>query len=170
MAAAFIEFVLSMEGQKLWNLKPGTPGGPVHFALRRMPVRRDFYAIPELTALRSDPEESPFEQRDPLVYREAWTGRLFRELAFVIRVMCQDTHRELVSAWRAIQAAPEANKARALAELQDLAFVDYERANGTIKRALTSKNKVDEVRFASELAAQFRARYARAGAIARGEK
>lgn len=169
VAAAFIEFVLSMEGQKLWNLKPGTPGGPVHFALRRMPVRRDFYAIPELTALRSDPEESPFEQRDPLVYREAWTGRLFRELAFVIRVMCQDTHRELVSAWRAIQAAPEANKARALAELQDLAFVDYARATDAIKRALTSKDKVDEVRFASELAAQFRARYARAEAIARGE-
>lgn len=169
VAAAFIEFVLSMEGQKLWNLKPGTPGGPVHFALRRMPVRRDFYAIPELTALRSDPEESPFEQRDPLVYREAWTGRLFRELAFVIRVMGQDTHRELVSAWRAIQSASEANKARALAELQDLAFVDYVQANGAIKRALTSKNKVDEVRLASELAAQFRARYARAEAMARGE-
>ncbi len=170
VAAAFIEFVLSMEGQKLWNLKPGSPGGPERFALRRMPVRRDFYTAEDLKPLRSDPEDSPFEQRDPLIYREAWTGRLFREMAFVIRVMGQDTHHELARAWRAIHAAPEDAKMRALAELQELAFVDYEQANGAIKRALTSKNKVDEVRLASELAATFRARYARSEAIARGEK
>jgi ABC-type Fe3+ transport system substrate-binding protein len=168
VAAAFIEFTLSMEGQKLWNLRPGAPGGPERFALRRMPVRRDFYTHEAWRALRSDPEESPFEQREPLIYREAWTGRLFRELAFVVRVMGQDTHRELTRAWRAIHAAPEPRRARALAELQDIGFVDYEQAGGAIKRALTSKNKVDEVRLASELAAQFRARYARAEAVALG--
>jgi iron(III) transport system substrate-binding protein len=27
-ALAFIDFCLSMEGQKLWNFRPGTPGGP----------------------------------------------------------------------------------------------------------------------------------------------
>jgi iron(III) transport system substrate-binding protein len=43
IAASFIEYVMSMEGQKLWNLKPGTPGGPQHFALRRLPIRKDFY-------------------------------------------------------------------------------------------------------------------------------
>jgi iron(III) transport system substrate-binding protein len=36
VAVAFIEFSLSMEGQKLWNLKPGAPGGPAYFALRRL--------------------------------------------------------------------------------------------------------------------------------------
>ena len=40
----FIEFVLSIDGQKLWNFKTSSPGGPERFALRRMPVRRDFYA------------------------------------------------------------------------------------------------------------------------------
>ncbi len=170
VAEAFIEFTLSPEGQKLWNLRPGTPGGPERFALRRMPVRRDFYADAALLPLRSDPEDSPFEQRDPLVYREAWTGRLFRELAFVIRVMCQDTHDELGRAWRAIQAAPAAARAPALAELQALDFVGYAQANGAIKRALTSKQKVDEVRLASELAAEFRARYARAEALARAAR
>lgn len=168
IAEAFIDFTLSMDGQKLWNLRPGTAGGPERFPLRRMPVRRDFYATQGLDALRSDPGESPFTQRDPLIYREAWTGRLFREMAFVIRVMCQDTHGDLTRAWRAINAAPEAVRAKALAELQAIEFVNYEQASGAIKRALTSKNKVDEVRLASELAAKFRAQYARAEAIAKG--
>ncbi len=167
-AVAFIEYALSMEGQKLWNFRPGTPGGPERFVLRRMPVRRDFYAHPEWKEYRSDPEESPFDQSDPLIYREAWTGRIFREMAFVIRVMCQDTHAELSSAWRAIIAAPEPAKSRALAVLQDLSAVDYERTRGDIRAQLGSKDKVDEVRLAKELAETFRRNYARAEEIARG--
>lgn len=168
IAVQFIEYVMSLEGQKLWNFKVGTPGGPERFALRRLPVRRDFYARTDWKPLLSDPEESPYEQRDPLIYREAWTGRVFREMAFVIRVMCQDTHPELVSAWRAILAAPEPARGRALAVLQDLSLIDYDRVNGAIHRALTSKNKVDEVRMAKELADALRANYAKAERIARG--
>ena len=167
-AVAFIEYALSPEGQKLWNFKPGTPGGPQRFPLRRMPVRRDFYADTAAKAWRSDPEDSPFEQREPLIYREAWTGRMFREMAFVIRVMCHDTHRELASAWRAIHAAPEPARARALAVLQDLSAVDYDRTATEIRTRLGAKDKVEEVRLAKELAEIFRANYARAESIARG--
>ena len=39
-AKMFIEFVLSLEGQKLWNFKVGTLGGPVKYALRRQPIRK----------------------------------------------------------------------------------------------------------------------------------
>jgi iron(III) transport system substrate-binding protein len=168
VATAFIEYTLSMDGQKLWNLKPGTPGGPQRFALRRMPVRRDFYTHAEWKSFRSDPEESPFAAADPLIYREAWTGKIFREMAFVIRVMCQDTHHELRHAWRAINAAPEPQKARALAVLQDLSAVSYEQTTSQIRARLGSKDKVDEVRIAKELADVFRANYARAEAVAKG--
>ncbi len=167
-AVLFIEYVLSMEGQKLWNFKVGTPGGPERFALRRLPVRRDFYAHSEWKPFLSDPEESPYEQREPLVYREAWTGRIFREMAFVIRVMCQDTHPELVSAWRAILAAPEPARTQAMSRLQDLKLIDYERVGDVVRRAMTSKNKVDEVRLAKELGDALRANYAAAERIARG--
>jgi iron(III) transport system substrate-binding protein len=169
VAVAFMEYVLSMEGQKLWNLKPGTPGGPQHFALRRIPVRKDFYAHPEWRELRSDPEAAPFDQREQLIYRYEWTGGIFREMAFIIRVMCQDTHRELVEAWTAIGAAPEPLKVRALAELQDLSAVNYDRASAEIKGALGSKNKVDEIRMANDLADEFRRHYRRAEAIAKGQ-
>lgn len=168
VAEAFIEYALSLEGQKLWNFRPGTPGGPERFALRRLPVRRDFYAQNEWKAWRSDPEDSPFVQADPLIYREAWTGRYFRELAFIIRIMCQDTHGELRRAWRAISAAPEPERTRALAVLQDLTAVDYERATGTIRTRLSAKDKVEEVRLAKELGDAFRRNYARAEAIATG--
>jgi iron(III) transport system substrate-binding protein len=164
-AVAFIEYVLSMEGQKLWNLRPATPGGPERFALRRLPVRRDFYADTGLRELRSDPGETPFEPLDQLVYRAAWTGGLFREMSFVIRVMCLDTHQELTAAWRAIIAA--GMPAEALAVMQDMTAVDYASASGRIHAALNSKNKADEIRLAKALGDSFRRQYARAEALAK---
>jgi len=167
VALAFIEFVLSMDGQDLWNFKPGTPHGPERFALRRLPVRRDFYTREEWKPLRSDPEADPFNQRDQLIYHSEWTSGLFRELAFIIRVMGQDSHTDLVRAWRAIIAAPEPAKSQALAALQDLSAVDYDHARGEIRQALGSKDKVDEVRIASQLGAVFRRNYAKALELAR---
>ena len=166
-AVAFIEYSLSMEGQKLWNFNPGAPGGTERFVLRRMPVRRDFYGHAEWKPFRSDPDDAPFGQSEPLIYRPEWTGDIFREMAFVIRVMCADTHPELARAWRVIIAAPEPARARALAELQDLAAVDYARTRGAIHERFNARDKVSEVKLAAELAAQFRERYARAEEIAR---
>jgi iron(III) transport system substrate-binding protein len=170
MGVAFIEYVMSMDGQKLWNFQPGTPGGPRHFALRRLPIRKDFYANPEFTALRSDPEVNPYAGETPLVYNAAWTGSLFREMSFVIRIMGIDTHNELAAAWRAINAPglPASRREQALAVLSDLSAVGYEQMFSRVKVALTSKNKVDEVRLASELASHFRAQYERAERIAHG--
>lgn len=159
VAVAFIEFSLSMEGQKLWNLKPGVPGGPDYFALRRLPVRKDFYELEGIDAQRSDPEEKPYAPQERLVYHPQWTGRLFREMAFVIRVMCLDTQPELKKAWRALIDA--GMPAEALAEFQDLSAVDYAAASGRIRSALRSKNKVDEIRLANELGNRFRAQYLR---------
>lgn len=166
-AIAFIEYTLSLEGQKLWNFRPGTPGGPERFVLRRMPVRRDFYSREEWKPFRTD-LESPFDQRDPLIYREQWTGGLFREMAFVIRILTQDTHAELAAAWRAISVAPEPRRTAALALLHDLSAVDYARTGGEIRRRLNARDKVEEVRLAGELARHFAAQYRRAERVARG--
>ncbi|GAB1487788.1 hypothetical protein MASR2M8_02290 [Opitutaceae bacterium] len=166
-AVAFIEFVMSMEGQKLWNFRPGTPGGPEHYALRRLPVRRDFYRE-NFQPHRSDPEAEPYNEREQLVYRAAWTGAIFREMSFVIRVMCLDTHVELARAWRAINAAPESRRAAALAVLQRLDTVSYEEVNGAIKRALNSRDKSEEIRLARDLGNVFRQQYAEAERIALG--
>jgi iron(III) transport system substrate-binding protein len=168
VALAFIEYTLSLDGQKLWNFRAGTPGGPRAFALRRMPVRRDFYGQTDWLAYRSDPEVNPYSQGELLVHHDDWTLRLFQELSFAIRVMTEDTHPELVRAWRAIIAAPEPARSRALAVLQDVSSVDYDQALGRIKRGLGSKNLVDAVSLARDLGAGFRENYRRAERIARG--
>ncbi len=168
VAEAFIDFCLSMEGQKLWNFRPGTEGGPERFALRRLPVRRDFYQNEAWKSLRSDPADAPFDTRDQLIYHASWTGTLFREMSFIIRVMCLDTHSELMKAWSAILEAPPENREKALAVLQELSSVSYEQASGRIRQALNSKNKVEEIMLASELGRLFRSQYLEAERIARG--
>jgi ABC-type Fe3+ transport system substrate-binding protein len=165
VALAFIDWVLSIDAQKLWNFKPGTPGGPVQYNLRRLPVRRDFYAREDWKPWRSDPDVSPFGGQDQLIYHSAWTDGLFRELAFIIRVVCQDSHQELVSAWRTVIAA--GRPAEAMATLQDMSAVGYDQAAGEIKTALNSKNRMDEVALAERLGRKFRAQYARAAELAR---
>lgn len=164
LAVVFIEYILSMDGQKLWNFKPGSPGGPKRYALRRMPIRRDYYAEAAFMPYRSDPNDDPYGGKDPLIYNPAWTSGLFREMSFVIRVMCLDPHPELVAAWKKIADAgqPEA----ALAVMGDMSVVSYEQMLSRIKPALNSKNKVDEVQLASELTSHFRKQYLQAEEIA----
>lgn len=164
-AVAFMEFVLSMEGQKIWAFRPGTPGGPQRFALRRLPVRRDFYAREDFRAFCSDPQANPYATVDQLIYRPAWTGPLFREMGLVIRVMCLDTHKELVSAWKAIHAA--GRPAEALAVMQDVSAIDYAVVSGRVRQAMNSKNRADELKLARELGEAFRLQYRKAEELAR---
>lgn len=169
VAVAFLEYVLSPEGQKLWNLRVGAPGGPTRFALRRLPIRRDFYTDATLRPLRSDPDVNPYEGANPLVYHPQWTGGdTFRAMAFIIRVMCLDTHPELVAAWREIIRAGQPPEA--LAALGELSAVSYDEVNGRIRRALTSKDKVEEIRLVHELADRFRRQYLHAAALARARR
>lgn len=163
-ARAFVDFVLSPEGQRLWNQRPGTPAGPERYALRRLPVRRDAYT-PEQEPLRSDPGENPYAIEQPLVYRPEWTAGLFGELRFILRVMCLDAHPELRAAWAELTRAgfpPEATAA-----LRDLSAVDYAAASGLIKAALRAKDKTEELRLARELGAKFRENYRLAAELAR---
>ena len=165
IAEAFIEYTLSMAGQKLWNFKVGTPDGPERFALRRLPVRREYYGEEAWREYRSDPEAEPYAGEDQLIYMPQWTGRLFREMAFSIRVMCLDTHDELVEAWRAVIDAgmpPEA-----LAELNDMSLLSYDEVGGPIRDALRAKNRVEEVRMANRLGAKLRKQYRRVVELAR---
>lgn len=169
VAVAFLEYVLSPEGQALWAFKAGAPGGPVRYALRRMPIRRDFYQRRDWDQHRSDPADAPYDAASAFVYRIDWTGRLFREIGFITRAMCLETHAELTEAWRAIQAAPEPARSNALAVLQDMSAVSYERAGGEIHARLNARDRVQEVTLATELTRAFRENYVRAARIARGE-
>ena len=105
---------------------------------------------------------------NPLVYRPEWTGGLFSELRFILRVMCLDSHPEMTEAWREIVAA--GSPPEAVAVFSDVSAVDYAAASERIKQALRAKDKVEELRLAKELGEGFRAQYARAAEIARAAK
>lgn len=135
LARRFMEFVLSEDGQKLWNYRPGTPGGPQKSALRRMPVRRDFYPDPEHPAVQARAEEHARHTSDNLLdpavdayhlagafdYHPRWTAAHFAFFRQLVRAMCMDAGKELRSAWKAIidASGPEANP-EAMALLQRL--------------------------------------------------
>lgn len=157
LAGDFIEFVLSPEGQRLWNQKVGTPGGPERFALRRLPARRDYYASAEVRPWRSDPDVNPYDPDGQLVYRPERTGGMLRELSFIVKVVCQEPQPELREAWQAVLAA--GRPARLEAAIGALAAVDYDRARGEIRQRLAARDKADEMRLARELTEQFRQQY-----------
>ena len=167
LAIAFIEFAISPVGQKLWNFKIGAPGGPEHYALRRLPVLPELYR-PEYDALRSDPGEHPLEQARSFEYHPSWTAPLLRAMAFLLRSMCVDTQNELAEAYRALilHRFPP----RASAAFDDVALVDYETAQGPVRAALGSGNPIDEAVLGNRLLIALRAQYRTVVDLARAER
>ncbi len=164
LALAFMEYVLSVDGQKLWDFKVGTPGGPEKYALRRSPIRRELYA-PEYAQYRSDPDVYPYEDAKSFTYHPEWTAALFNPIRFVVRVMCIDPHDEARRAWGELIAArfpPEAMRT-----FEDVSAVSYAVTKGRIAETLRDPNKMAEVRLAAELTERFRAQYRHAGELAR---
>ncbi len=170
LAELFLEYSLSKEGQALWGLKTGAVNGPSDYALRRMPIRKDFYSDQSLMSVRSDPFINPFSDASVLIYHPERTSELFKEIAFVVRVMCEDTHDQLVQAVEAALKAPEPARSRALHEIRNLDAVSYLQVKNAISKRLESKNKTEELRLASELGAYFRAHYAKALEISSADK
>jgi iron(III) transport system substrate-binding protein len=163
VAKAFIDFVLTLEGQKLWDFRVGTPGGPERYALRRLPIRKEFYREP-LRAFMADPEADPYRDAEAFVYHDAWTGPLFSAIRFLVRVMCIDSREELVSARKAIGDAPIDSPA--YQKLLDVSRVRYDVAMQQIRDTLRSADRVKEVRLAEELTSYFRNQYRAAGRMA----
>ncbi|MBL9153820.1 MAG: extracellular solute-binding protein [Verrucomicrobiales bacterium] len=164
LAHRFMEFVLSPDGQKIWNYRRGEPGGPTRISLRRPPIRRDFYSD-ENRRHMSDPEVNPYEIARGFTYEAKWTGSVFNALRFIIRCTCVDTHREQRDAWRAIIDAGFPPEAVAVFEQVDA--ISHAQAAGPIADTLKAKDKIREVELARELAAHFREQYRRAAELAR---
>ena len=135
LAVRFIRFALGTEGQRLWTYRAGTPGGPVKYSLRRLPIRRDFYpdpADPVEHAVHQEhlrhsadalgnPAVDPYALAQRFTYQPRWTAGHFNLHRDLIRAMGMDAATELKAAWQAIHAHPDpARRARALALLERL--------------------------------------------------
>ena len=170
LAVRFIEYLLSEDGQKLWNYRPGEPGGPRRFSLRRLPIRRDFYPCgnPAMQAAfeahrphLADPLERPdvdaYGLGASFLYVPRWTSVHFGIQRDLIRAMCMDSGDELRRAWRAILAhgGPEKNpKAMRLLE----ALPDKP-CPLTWSSAITAYAKIPRLDYLREWTAFFRKQY-----------
>jgi len=173
LAVRFLTFALSPEGQKLWNYRPGAPGGPKRFALRRLPIRRDFYpsddpAIqaayasnrPYLSDDLADPRINPYALGAQFTYQPRWTGGHFGLQRDLVRAMCLDSGDELRAAWKAIldHGGPEKNP-RAMALLLQMpdrpAPLDW-------RSAITTYKPIDRLACLREWTAFFRTSYRKA--------
>ena len=166
VAKAFIDFVLKLEGQKIWDFRVGTPGGPERYALRRLPIRREFYQEP-LRGYMADQEADPYRDAQAFEYHEAWTAPLFSAIRFLVRVMCIDSRDELVSARKAIGNDPV--ESPAFQKLLDVSRVRYDIAMQQVRDTLRSADRVKEVRLAEELTTYFRNQYREAERMAAGQ-
>lgn len=94
LAAEFIRFTLSLEGQRVLFQPPGQNGQVS--ALYRMPVRKSLYDEPGAPAAR------PYDHAADFVYDMELGGRRWRLVDDLIGVWLIDAHRELTAAWKAV--------------------------------------------------------------------
>ena len=170
-AEAFIDFLLSPEGQKIHAFKVGTSGGPKKHALRRAPIRRDLYA-PEYRELRSDPDYNPYESGASFTYRPEWTGPYYSLLRILIKCIALEPQPELQEAWRAIIAAGGPEKVPlAMEAFNRLPFPyrEIDRANQAIRKS-NERSAVDIAATCREWSETARANYLEAAELAREGK
>jgi iron(III) transport system substrate-binding protein len=182
LAVRFIEFVLT-DGQKLWNYRPGAPGGPRKYALRRLPIRRDFYPSddPVVDAaykshsvytvdVLGDPDVNPYALAAQFTYQPRWTAGHFGILRDLVRAMCLDSGEELCAAWRAIsENGGPAAQPEAMAALERLPTQPPEL---TWLAALEVPRKFQPLDYMRAWTVFFRGSYREAGALVkeRGER
>jgi len=167
-AQGFVKFLMSKQGQVLWNMKPNVAGGTKYRALRRMPIRKDVYTDEYMKGF-TDPI-SPYEKisdGEGFEYQAELTGGGFYSIQFVIRVLCIDLHEELRAAWSAMIEADVPERAELI--FSDTAPVSYQNTMGHIRGKISQGSKIGVTNMARHLNKYFRKNYAKAAAISKEE-
>ncbi len=97
VAERFIDFTLSVEGQKLLLLPKGVPGGPKLSSLGRMAVNTKAYE--ETEGKRISPA-NPFTQKGFIMLDLARATKLQRVFNDLVGSTLVDTHEDLKKAWK----------------------------------------------------------------------
>jgi len=100
LAQEFVEFVLRPEGQRLWMLPAGAPGGPRKYTLGRLSVLPGLYQ--EAEALSAAAQVNPFAVPPTDFYDASKEAARQSILADYLRVTLVENHTALKNAWKAI--------------------------------------------------------------------
>jgi iron(III) transport system substrate-binding protein len=152
LAVQFIEFVLSAEGQRLWNTRAGAPGGPRLTSLRRLPIRPDVYAdmsnfTDQVNPYRAAGGFNKSNQRE----------KTFSILGELIQVSCINLLDDLRSTRQAILRSPRATELDA-----QLGMFPFDQKEALARLAVYSRaSGIDRVTLLRQWTEQFRAEYRR---------
>lgn len=144
-AERFVDFLLSLEGQKLHAFKMGAPGGGVKSSISRPAIRKELYA-PEYRQYRFEADYDPYASGSDFVYHPQWTGRYYSLIQMVIKSVMLEVHEELQRAWQAIIAAGGPEKVpQAWACFNKLPFEYTEAAQMAKKLRISKENSAADV-------------------------
>jgi iron(III) transport system substrate-binding protein len=103
LAMHFVEFLLSRQGQLLWALPVGVPGGPTVRGLLRPPIRRDVYADRH----GWESLENPFTEAGNFNQRGEWMA-LFTDCRMIWVAAWIDSHDAMEEAYASVLSEPDA--------------------------------------------------------------
>lgn len=158
IANRFVEFLLSPEGQRLWNLDAGH-SPYIQRSLRRMPIRPDVYA--DRTGWADD--TNPFEEAEGFNMRGEWMG-LFRDTRPIWAAAWIDSQSALKESYKTIlQVRDTARRDQLLSELANLPIemsdVDRQRRTRGEMAKRNEDVRLGMTRQRIEWADRFRAHY-----------
>ncbi len=122
VAERFMEYVLSVEGQKLLVLPKGVPGGPKQSSLGRMAINTEAYKQTEGKRIYA---MNPFTQKGFIrldIEKAAKLQRVFNDLVGALLV---DTHDDLKKAWTKIVKSKKPDQAQ-IAEFAKVPLTEEE--------------------------------------------
>jgi ABC-type Fe3+ transport system substrate-binding protein len=171
LAKKFVEYALSLDGQKLLGFRVGVDGGPAKKTMCRTPILKTIYEK-KYEKFRVNPHINPYEASASFVSHDEWTDPVFSISGPIIKLAFIDNNIELVEAWGAILRARaegrtgEAEEAEAI--MTDLSELEYANVIGNVAKAFNSKNIAPALKFQNDFCDSFRKRYILAKLIAEG--
>jgi ABC-type Fe3+ transport system substrate-binding protein len=121
-ARAFIRYVLSESGQRLWMQKPGTPGGPEKFQLDRFAVLPGLY--PRVDPAHTSVTFNPFQWTSTFIYDAQKGAARWNIVNDLIGTFIVDAHKQLQARWR--RAIEEGNPEAVLRTLAVMPVTEEE--------------------------------------------
>jgi ABC-type glycerol-3-phosphate transport system substrate-binding protein len=99
-AKLFVDFVMSEEGQRLWFLKAGSPGGPAKYDLMRLPVLPKIYDRYEAAVKVVD--VNPFTFTSSFSFDSAKASARREVLGDLMKSTLIQPQKELRACWKAV--------------------------------------------------------------------
>lgn len=173
LAKSFIEFIVSLDGQKILYFNVGTDGGPQKSTMRRMPILKTIYDK-KYDDLRCDASINPYKSSESFTSHDEWTDPVSSSIGVVIKLAFLDSSDELSDAMGAIINANKDGRfddaERAYKVLSEMGDINYD----AIKNGLLTLKKGPELlpslKKRNEISDKFRKRYTIAKTIANGNQ